>query len=84
MKLTKNSIIEKVEGLRDVLNEPISGVSIPDFDTIVPDAQFHFTNGSEFLDVLEGMGETGLLEPAANATVVNGILTFGANVGEKG
>lgn len=84
MKLNKQSIVEKVEGLNAVLNEPISGVAIPDFDMILPDEQFNFTTGSEFLDVLETLGETGLLEPAARAEIVDGVLTFGAEVGSKG
>lgn len=84
MKLNKQSIIEKVEGLDAILNEPISGVAIPDFDMILPDAQFNFSNGGEFLDVLENLGETGLLEPAARAEIVDGVLTFGAEVGSKG
>lgn len=84
MILNKETIIEKVEGLNAILNEPISGVAIPDYDVILPDEQFNFSNGAEFLEVLESLGETGLLEPAARASLVDGVLTFGTQVGSKG
>lgn len=84
MQLNKETIIEKVEGLNAILNEPISGVAIPDYDVILPDEQFNFSTGAEFLEVLESLDETGLLEPASRARIVDGVLTFGAEVGSKG